>query len=220
LNKLLALAVALVTLATVSGTYGFTFVSPPSEAFHGFPGFTYAVEYECGVLTPSQLLPSNRLYFALGIYGTDILVHNPQAVATYFYIKILDSYNDLSLWATNPNSPGGTVMYRFPVPADGLLSIDCTEIFAAETAIAKTSVDFANGLIIISQPVVASPLGVVPSAPSVSLDVVAAYTLQGAISGTAYGVGKDVVVYTGRGVSNVPYPCVLSDEACQATLPP
>ena len=208
-KKSLALLLSLVALASFSTAYGFTFVPPPSQVFGGF-GMTYTVEYECGapLYNPANL---QQVYapFAPGAYNTDILIHNNQPRASFLYIKILDGYNNLSVWATNPTVKG-MVAYRFPIQPDGLLFIDCSQIIAAEAQGKPFSSSFASGLIILSQP------GAI-----VALDVIAAYTVEGIANfqGAPYGVSKDVVVYTGTRVTSVPEPCAPSFAACQ-NLPP
>ena len=188
----------LVSLAIVAPAHAFTFVPPPLQSFDG-RGITYAVDYACGEATGVE-------YFGVyGEYHTAIVIHNKQSTSTFIYIKILDAYNNLSLWAKNPT----TTEYRFPIQPDGLLYIDCKEIATAEGfGSSFPCCVFLYGLIVISQP-----------SATTALDIIGTYqTLDSALSSSP--LGTNLVIYPGTSVLNVPVPCVPTfSNTCQ-TLPP
>jgi hypothetical protein len=188
-KKLIAISITLGFLMSVMPAYGFLIVPPPENQNFSHSGMTYAVPYAC-----------------TGIPGdsTEIFVHNDQKFDQFVYVKILDLYNP-SMWAVSGSEP---TTYRFTIPADGLLWIDCTEIWAQLAISAGTQ---SKGLAVISQP---------GGTSTTALDVVASYKLIVSNSGgTDYVGGSSSVVYVpGTKVSSVPTPCVIVKPStkCQA----
>lgn len=179
---------------SVMPAYGIVILPPPDQTFPSRSGMTYTVAYRC--LTS----------IGMAGYATEIFIHNTQRTEQYVYIKILDILNRLSAWA-NSGSPE-YVLYRWTIPADGLLWIDCNEI--GEQLGLETE---SKGIVVISHP---------GGSSTIALDVMASYkfVVPDMVTTDYVGGSWNVVYVPGVHVSKVPTPCVMvkPSTTCQ-TLP-